>query len=128
MKHLTLLLTAVCILTFATGCAWLNQMGSTSKEQLLSAAGFQARPANTANRQKLMACLNPYKVQMRAKGKNVYYVYPDPKKNILYVGTQGQYQQYQKLAVQQGIAEDQMAAASEMEMMDMDEGGMGFWY
>jgi len=77
----------------------------------------------------MMAKLNPYKVQMRTKGNSVIYIYPDPKKNVAFVGGPSQYQAYQKLSVQQSIAENQAAAAAEMEMMGVDDGtfGMGMW-
>lgn len=131
MKNTILLLFAITALFFTQGCALFNQMNSSSTEQLLSAAGFQERPINTPKRQQMMAKLNPYKVQMRSKGNTVVYIYPDPKKNVAFVGGPSQYQAYQKLSVQQGIAEDKAAAAAEMEMMGVDDGfgmdGFGMW-
>ncbi len=130
MKNFFLLSIAAAAALFLTqGCALFNQMNSGSTEQLLVAAGFQERPANTPKRQQMMAKLNPYKVQMRTKGNSVIYIYPDPKKNVAFVGGPSQYQAYQKLSVQQSIAENQAAAAAEMEMMGVDDGtfGMGMW-
>ena len=40
-----------------------------------------------------------------------YFVYPDVKQNLLYVGTQPEYDQYQKLRLQNQMAEDQVQAA-----------------
>ena len=100
-------------------------MGSSSDEQLLSAAGFQARPVQTSDQQAVFQSLKPYQINTRSKGNQVYYVYPDPKKNLVFIGGPAQYQKYSKLAVQQGIAEDQMAAASETEMLSYEN--MGMW-
>jgi hypothetical protein len=120
-----LVLLALGGLLFSTGCTALNQMGSSSDEQLLSAAGFQARPVTTANQTAVFQSLKPYQINIRSRGSELYYVYPDPKQNLVYIGGPAQYQKYSKLAVQQGIAEDQMAAASETEMLS-DE-NMGMW-
>lgn len=124
-----LTLIAVCALTLSTGCTLFNQMGSASDEQLLTAAGFQSRPAQTAQQQNLLKTLTPYQVNTRTRGNITYYVYPDPKRNLVFIGGPVQYQKYSKLAVQQGIAEDQMAAAAETQMLSYDEVGMWdpFW-
>lgn len=124
MKTLFALLTAT-LLVGISGCAWMNEMDSTSTEQLLVASGFQTRMIDTPKKQAMVAELTPYRVQMRSKGNKVYYVYPDTRKGIVLVGGPLQYQQFQKLSVQQEVAEDQMTAAAEMQMMNMDE--MGMW-
>jgi len=128
LRHSLLLTFAFAALTL-TGCAWWNQMGASSTEQLLTAAGFQVRPVDTPQKQAVMNSLTPYEVQMRSKGGRVYYVYPDTKQNIVYVGGPSQYQAYQKALLKEEEAEDQMAAASEMQMMSMDEYSMWdpFW-
>lgn len=114
-------LTAVIITILTSGCTLLNEMGSSSDEQLLIAAGFQARPVETAQQAAVMNSVKPYQVTMRTSGSKVYYIYAAPNKNIVYVGGPAQYQEYQQLSVQQGIAEDQMAAAAEMQMLAGEE-------
>lgn len=128
MKTLLLPLLATAAL-FLSGCALFNQWNSSSDEQLLSAAGFQTRAVTTPQQAAVLASLTPYQVQMRTKGSQVYYIYGDPKRNIVLVGGQAQYDQFQKLQVQQGIAEDQFATASEMTMLAEDESAMWdpFW-
>jgi hypothetical protein len=119
---------ALALAFVVSGCTLWNEMGSSSDEQLLIAAGFQARPVQTAQQTAVMNSVDPFKVTMRTSGSRVYYIYADPNKNVVYVGGPDQYQKYQQLAVQQGVAEDQMAAASEMQMLS-DEDGMWdpFW-
>jgi hypothetical protein len=128
MKHFLVLLSLSALVLFS-GCALFNQMGSSSDEQLLSAAGFQARPVLTTNQKAVFQNLKPYQINTRTKGNTVYYIYPDPKQGIVFVGGPAQYQKYSQLAVQQGTAEDQMAAAAETQMLSYDELGMWdpFW-
>lgn len=128
LRH-TLLLAFVLAGTTLTGCAWWNQMGASSTEQLLTASGFQVRPVDTPEKQAIMNQLTPFQVQMRSKAGKVYYVYPDTKQNIVYVGGPSQYQAYQRALLKEEEAEDQMVAASEMQMMNMNEYSMWdpFW-
>jgi len=125
----TLLAASSCLfLLLFSGCTLWNEMGSSSDEQLLTAAGFQVRSVQTAQQAAVMNSIDPFKVTMRSTGSRVYYLYADPRQNVVYVGGPQQYQKYQQLAVQQGIAEDQMVAASEMQMLS-DEDSMWdpFW-
>lgn len=128
MKHLLVLLTLSAVVLLS-GCTLFNQMGSSSDEQLLSAAGFQARPVMTANQQAVFSTLKPYQINTRTKGDTMYYIYPDPKQSLVFIGGPAQYKKYSQLAVQQGIAEDQMAAAAETQMLSYDELSMWnpFW-
>jgi hypothetical protein len=66
-------------------------------ESDLAAAGFQARPANTAERQALLTKLPPYRFVQRVKDDQIHYVYADPTVcSCLYVGTQDAYSHYQQ--------------------------------
>jgi hypothetical protein len=116
MKTL-LSISAITLALFFSGCTLWNEMGASSEEPLLTAAGFQVRPVQTAEQARIMNSVDPFKVTMRTSGSSVYYIYADPNKNIVYVGGPAQYQKYQQLSVQQGIAEDQMTAAAEMQML-----------
>jgi hypothetical protein len=105
------------ILIFATavtgllvaGCAGVGAGNTTA---LLSAAGFRARTPETPKQQELYAALPPYHVERATvKGKGVFYVYKDEKAGVAYVGREQEYQQYQHMAIQQQIAQDQYMAA-----------------
>jgi hypothetical protein len=65
-------------------------------ENNLAAAGFTIHPANTPQRQAMLAQLPPHKFVKRITNDTVHYVYVDPKVcKCLYVGTQEAYGKYQ---------------------------------
>ncbi len=75
----------------------------TSKERVarhednLAVAGFLVRPANTPERQAMLARLPAHKFVRHAKGDNIQYVYADPSVcRCLYVGSQAAYAKYQE--------------------------------
>lgn len=107
----------------AVGLSSCASVGSSNTRSLLSASGFQEKTPETARQKELYAKAEPYKL-MRVKAKNgkVVYAYKDEKTGTAFVGSESNYQQYQKLAVQQQIAREQYQAA-EMER-DMAYG----WY
>src|SRR2546425_10444524 len=72
---LSLALTAAMMLT---GCATIRGSDARSTEQLLAAAGFVMRPADTAERQQRLAVLPPYRLESRTKDGKVVYTYADP--------------------------------------------------
>lgn len=121
MKHplrfLTLALTAIGVLAVFPGCAALNEMQSAQTEQTLSASGFKVVPANTPERAASLAQLKPYQIHRKIKGSTVYYLYPDPKQGVLYLGNQQQYNAYQGYTTQQEIANENLMA-SDMDAAD----------
>ena len=122
MKHslyYTVIVAAVMALVF--GCSTTK-----SNESLLSAAGFKIIPARTAEQQAHLAALKPDKITMVERGGTNYFVFPDVKNQVAYVGRDAQYQEYQRLRLQKQMAEQQVQAA---EMNDADWGvwGPGFW-
>ena len=100
---------AAALIAFAAGCASTKQT-----EDLLTAAGFKARPATTAAQQAHLKSLSAHKVSLLRKEGKTYYVFPDTARNILYVGDSAQYEEYQKLRKQQQWAEEQANPAVEM--------------
>ena len=107
------------------GCAGV---GSSNTESLLTAAGFRARTPQTPKQQQIYAALPPYQVQRATvPGKGVFYVYKDEKSGLAYVGREPEYQRYQQLAIQQQIAQNQIAAAEMEQQAALDwYGGFGF--
>src|SRR5258708_20755838 len=80
------------VLALMVGCATTN-----SNSDLLSAAGFKLRPADTPKKQELLKTLAPGKLTLITwKGKQ-FYVQPDVPNNQAYVGTPAEYQAYQQL-------------------------------
>ncbi len=102
-------------------------MGSSNTESLLTAAGFRARTPQTPNQQQIYAALPPYQVQRATVNGKVFYVYKDEKAGVAYVGREQEYQAYQQLAIQQQIAQNQIAAAEMEQQAALDwYGGFGF--
>jgi hypothetical protein len=88
---------------FAAGAAVPVKANST--EQMLAAAGFQAVPANTAERQSEMAALPARRLLSEPDGDGFTYVYADPTGcDCLYLGDAAAYQSYQQLALDRNIA------------------------
>jgi hypothetical protein len=111
---------AVGILAF--GCADLQ-----NKENLASAAGFKPINPKGADQQALLAKLPADKVTRVAyKGKN-YYVLPDVKNNVAYVGGQKEYQAYRQMREQQRISNQNLEAASMNQEASMNWGAWGGW-
>ena len=109
-----------------TGCAAIQRSEARSAEQLLAAAGFVMRPADTAERQQRLAALPPSRLESRTKDGKVVYTYADPDGcQCLYVGGSKEYSEYQRLRVQRQIAADQAWAAQQAQM---DWGMWGPWW
>lgn len=120
--------TTLAALLFAvlfTGCTTLDRIDSAATEQVLVAAGFQTRLADTPQRRAQLQALTPYRIQPKSTNGRLIYIYPDPGRGYALIGGPRQYQKYQQLSLQQEVAEDQMAAASEMQMLSLD--GYSAW-
>ena len=94
------------LLALGVGCAT-----TTKTENMLSAAGFKMMPAATPEQKAHLKTLPPDKVTMVQREGKTYFVFPDLKQQVLYVGQQAQYDEYQKLRIQNQLAQDQMSAA-----------------
>jgi len=116
----------------AAGCAAIRKDEAQSTENLLVAAGFQPKPADTPDKLAQLKAQPALKMTLHSKDGQVGYSYADPYNcKCLYVGGPEQYAKYQKLAVKQQIAQDQMAAAEAEEDASLDWGmwgGFGPWY
>jgi len=116
----------------AAGCAAIRRDEAQRTENLLVAAGFKAKPADTPAKLAQLKALPPLQMEMRRQDGQVGYSYADPDNcKCLYVGGQQQYAEYRKLAVKQQIAMDQMEAAEAQEDAALDWGmwgGFGPWY
>jgi hypothetical protein len=94
------------LLALTVGCATTN-----TNSDLLSAAGFKLRPADTPKKQELLKTLTPGKLTLITwKGKQ-FYVQPDVPNNQAYVGTPAEYQAYQQLRLARQLSNDNLMAA-----------------
>jgi hypothetical protein len=115
-------------------CAGCASTAVQDTEQMLSAAGFQMRVADTPQKQAQLAALPPHQLvsQRLDKGSSetTGYVYADPDHcHCLYVGDTRAYQAFQQLAFQKRIADEQLRAAEMQQNAALDWGvwGPGFW-
>jgi len=103
MKTLILATIALSVM----GCATLETSNSRATEQMLAAAGFQTKPADTPEKLAHLQTLPSGKILQRANGGEAYYVYADRDGcACLYVGSQPQYERYRELVRQQTAADE----------------------
>jgi hypothetical protein len=96
------------------GCASIQAANTRDTEQLLAAAGFQMKTADTPEKVARLQSLPPRQVVLRARDGAPHYVYADPKVcTCIYAGTEPQYQDYKKLRREQDIAHQQAISAAE---------------
>lgn len=117
------------LILVSAGCV-SEQSQVQETEQMLAAAGFLEKPAITPERQNQLAMLPPYKIlsqPIHAGNADTYgYVYADPQYcHCLFLGDPKAYQQYQQMAVQKKIADEQMRAAEMAENAYFDWGMWG---
>lgn len=103
MRHVLILVTAVALLALVPGCA---TSPAKRTEKLLTQNGFKALPATTAAEQQEMNSLPRGRVSVVKRKGQRYYVYPDPARNVLYVGKKAQFQAYQIAAQDAYLAQD----------------------
>jgi hypothetical protein len=81
-------------------------------EDNLAAAGFIMKPANTPQREAMLARLPPHQFLIRQNGDAVHYVYADQLVcDCLYVGTQQAYDRYRSNQLAQNLASERQLAA-----------------
>jgi hypothetical protein len=107
------LVTLLGVSAFLTLCACQSLRGTVSnQEDLLAAAGFDARPANSPAREAALKRLPPNKFVTKTKGDRFEYVYADPIVcNCLYVGDQRAFDAYKQELLERHIADEQQVAA-----------------
>jgi len=94
------------------GCATLDRREARSTEQLLAAAGFRAKPADTPERIANIRAMPPRELVLEEKGGTTVYAYADPDGcGCLYVGGPDAYSAYQQLSIQKAIANERAQAA-----------------
>ena len=93
------------------GCAAMKKSDATDTEQMLAAAGFKMKLADTPAKLAHLNTLTQQKVVPHERDGKMYYVYADAEYcKCLYAGNQENYQRYENLSVKQNIAEMNEAA------------------
>ncbi len=114
------IIVAAALLTFVAGCATTN----APSENLLAAAGFQQRTADTPKKQEVLKSLPKNQLTLITwKGKN-YYVQPDSTNpNIAWVGSPAEFQAYQQLRLAKQLSNENLMAAQMNQASMMTWGG-----
>ena len=100
------------LLVGALGACATQQQAIAQHEDKLAAAGFVIKPANTPERQAMLARLPAHRFVVRQNSDTIHYVYADPLVcECLYVGTQQAYDQYKANQLAQHIADEQLMTA-----------------
>ena len=96
-----------------SGCV-SSQQQIADQESLLSASGFQPRPANTPERVAMLNKLPPNRFAMQAHGNSFTYIYPDPLGcGCVYFGDQADYARYRQTVAERRLANEQLLAAQQ---------------
>jgi hypothetical protein len=84
---------------------------TTNREHTLAAAGFHTVVATTAQQKQQLQSLPSDRLTPLSRGQQTVFVFPDPKRGVLLVGREANYEEYRKLRLQQQIANENLAAA-----------------
>ena len=120
-SNLSALIIILCIGFFITGCAALKESYAKETEQLLSAAGFTIKLANTPEKLANLKLLTQDKVIQYEKDGKIYYIYANAYEKKLYVGNEAKYNEYKKLKHQKQVSEEQVANARDALMAANEE-------
>ena len=114
--------------TALAGCAAIERHEAGQTEQLLAAAGFQMRPADTPAKLADVERQQQHKVVRHERDGEATYVYADAADcKCLYTGDQASYDQFQKLQVQENVASQEIMAAEMNQQAAMDWETWGPW-
>ena len=109
-------------------CALVYTQQARDAEDVLVAAGFQMKPADTPERLADLKTMPALKITKRSKDGHDVYTYADPYScSCLYVGGDQEYQKYRPLAAQKKIADEQLAAAAAAQDAALDWEMWGGW-
>lgn len=113
---------AVCLA--AAGCS----AAIAQKEDMLSAAGFQSRPADTPQRVAALRSLPAHRFVRQVRGDQQFWLYADPTVcRCVYAGDDRAYSRYRQEVFQQRIADENRFAAQEYRDAAMAQFEMGPW-
>jgi len=112
-----------------SGCATIRRHEALDTEQVLSAAGFHMQLGDTPEKLTSLQALPTRRLVPNERDGRLYYVYADPEVcRCLYVGTEPQYQEYQRLALQKRLADEELMAAQDfLSGATMNWGPWGPW-
>jgi hypothetical protein len=113
---------------FLASCAMMEAQQTQDTEQLLAAAGFKMKLADTPAKMAHLKTLTQHKIVAHQKDGAVYYIYADAATcQCFYWGQDNAYQNFMQLQQQQNIAdEDRLTAEmNQEEYLNWDIMGYG---
>jgi len=94
------------------GCAAMREREVRDVEDMLAAAGFVMKAADTPDKAANLQNLPPHQLVLQQRDGQPYYVYADPDVcKCIWAGDQKAFAQFQQLRIQKQIADAQLAAA-----------------
>ena len=108
------------------GCA-STQTSTQNRESMLEASSFKVITPKTAAQQQKLQNLPPGKVTMIQKKGKTYYIFPDPARNVAYVGGPKQYRNYQQLRAENKLTREDLETAEMYQDAEMQWSMWGGW-
>ena len=103
-----------CMALLLVGCTSLEKSEAMDTERLLAASGFKMKFADTAARREQVKNLPQRKVSHLNRDGKLVFVYADSRFcKCLYVGSEANYQELEKLRLQRDIALEESVAAED---------------
>jgi hypothetical protein len=110
MKKITSMSGIVCaaaLLVAASGCSSITQ-----QQNMLSAAGFKALPANSPQRVEHLKSLSDDRLTTVDLNGYNYFVFPNWAEGVLFVGQEPQYERYQRMRLENEMPEARVETAT----------------
>lgn len=114
------------------GCASIANENVKDIERKLSAAGFQMKLADTPEKLSHLKRMADRRLVPSSLDGQTVFVYADAEScKCVFVGSQKNYQEYERLSIQQNVVNEQQATAADLEMeqtnAEMNWGLWGAW-
>ncbi len=115
--------------TALSACAAMERTAALDTENMLSASGFRMKPADTVLKSEHIDSMQQRILLSHVQDDSVYYAYADAEYcNCIYVGSERNFQEYQRLSIEQNTAEMNQQAAMNWGPWGGWNNGMGPWY
>jgi hypothetical protein len=128
MLRLSRVFAAIMLGGFLSACAMMEAQQAKDTEQLLTAAGFKMKLADTPAKMAHLKTLTQHKIVPHQKDGVVYYIYADAANcQCFYWGQEQSYQNFMLLQEQQNIANEERMTAemNQEEYLNWDTMGYG---
>jgi len=110
------------------GCAAVQKNETVGTEEVLAAAGFYMKLADTPAKLARLQALTPHKLVPHQRDGKVYFVFADPDVcKCLFAGTEQNYLEFQRLGLQKQLADEELMAAQDNLYGPMDWDAWGTW-